>query len=371
MKTTKKLMLVAGIMLAAMCLFSSLSQASAAPQSPPAMRTVTSQADNAYKWPSVSSTQDSGLYTEWWYFEVNDGSTMNMTFFYEIDNPEGVTGEDVIPAAANVGMEGFIGDMMVADPYLANYDEWSASTSKLDVNIGGNIIKGIDTNIVHVQGVDTVIGGSWNLWFIRDNVPGLYSDAVPTGYYPTDFMGWCSYMPKARVFGTISLAGETFTICNALGYSDHNWGSPMTLAYAPWAKFYQGNLMMNGGGIMSATNPDQASNGFWNVYYNNAWIYFKVPKVAYTWAVDENGVAFISDFHLTATSQNNKYKVDIIMAYTGAQQFSYILDFGVYSLFFLKSWGFHVTGTFKQVGGATVNINTFTVIEENFFIPNA
>lgn len=367
MSTSKQTTLIgACTAVAFIMLFSMLGSASACQTNPYSFTTVTAQSQNAYKWPSVTSTMDSSLYSEWWYFEVNDGATMNMTVWYEFDNPANVTNDYSIPSQAYTGMEGFIGNAAVADPFYTPAP-FSASSTSLSVQIGSSTISGYGLDLIHLQGVDASIGGSWNLWFVRDGVPGMQSPAVQAGYYPTDAMGWCSYMPKATVFGTISLAGQTIAICGALGYSDHDWGSPTTIAYAPWTKIVQSNILMTGGATLSATEQATSSACFWNVYYDGKWIYFS-PVVTYTWAIDADGVPFISGFHIAGTSGNYKVNVDIV--YCGAQQFSALINYGAYSIYFLKSFGFHATGTFKAQG-VVVRINAYADSEENFFVPNA
>jgi len=379
MKTSKKLTMLAGVAMIAIMMFSSIGSTSAAPGTPTPFREVNSLADNGWKYPLVSDSVVSALYQEWWYFQVVDPNTdLFFTCWYEIDNPAGETMDGMeIPRASYVGSEGFYGDYRFVWPMLSiDLGEYTAATDTWNVNIAGNTIVATDLNTVEIIGYDIITEVSWDLTFTRNVVAGTYTDAVPTGFSPTDILGWCSVLPVADVTGTITINGEVIAVDLAgAGYSDHNWGSPEILSYAPWLGSFSEDMIILAEGVPSMTAPKRNSNGFINVWFEGAWIWFKVPTIVYTWAVDPvTGGEYISNFHFVAKSIDNKWIININAELVGEYSFD-LFDFGPYFVSFFKSFEFQVTGTLRHLTFPDIfcptQIDQSCHIEENFFIPKA
>jgi hypothetical protein len=378
MKTNKKTLALASLFLAALMFFSATTIAGAVPVTPTPFREVDSLSDNGYKYPSVASSVISALYQEWWYFEVTDFENgLFFTCWYEIDNPAGETLDDMeVPRAAYIGCEGFYGETLFSGGNIGegiNYT-YTADTDDWNVNIGGNTMIATTLDTVHLAGYEVITGISWDLSLTRQDLTGTYTDSVPTGYSETDIMGWCCMMPLAVATGTITI-NDTVVDVNAQGYADHNWGSPEIIVYAPWIKVVTEDLAIIGAGVPAMKAPNKAWNGFINVWVQDQWVWFKVPKIHYTWAVDPaTGLQYVSTFKITATSIDNKWKVDIASDLAGSYFYEFV-DLGPYIIAFYKSFEFITTGTIRHLVFPDVlfpvNVELPTTIEQTFIIPTA
>lgn len=374
MKTSKKMMMFAGIALVAVMLFSTISSTSASPAQSAAFREVTSTSDNGYKYPSVADSVVSAYYQEWWYFEVQDlENGIAFTVWYEIDNPANETAEMSLFPAAYTGVEGFVGDNEIIWPGFGfDYGSFYAAEDDMHVDIAGNIVDAVDLNTVHVYGTDMLLPVSWDLTFVRDAVPGTYSDAVPCGYLPTDVMGWCAFLPRATVTGTITVDGVVYIVDGASGYSDHNWGSPETFAYCPWAKAETDDgVIINGGAVPSMILPNRASTAFFNVWTGDEWVFFS-PQVVYTWTTDPStGLDYASKMTIRGLSTDKAWLMNLEITVDGEYMFD-VLDFGPYLVGFFKSFDCTMTGKIRELSFpgilCPINVATSCVVEQNFFI---
>jgi len=160
------------------------------------------------------------IFAEWWYFNgVSDD--VQFLFSYFLIDPDNASGMRKIQVLAVV-----LEDLPLICLY--NGEEFTASHDRPYVAIDGREMFALDNTTYQVMGScpDTMTGSPivWNLTYESLAAPS-FGMPVPihVGHINGSWMQWLSYMPSAKVTGTIRF-GNISRDVDAIGYHDHNWG---------------------------------------------------------------------------------------------------------------------------------------------------
>ena len=312
-----------------------------------------SMRDDAFQYPSIASTVDSSAYVENWYFSFTYAKD-NMSFWcqYEINNPSDSGAAGLYPDVAYANGNLQVGDNVITSP-APMYADWSASASKLNVNVndGGFTAVAYNTNIIHVTGNDLSCGISWNLIYTRQLVQAPVIQGAPLGFLPGDNQSWIEYMPLASVSGIVALAGHSYIITGAPGYHDHNWGQQFSFYFNPWMKFnteIKGTSLFVGAIAMpdpTTLDPTALLGSVATVNVGGTWIAgATLASLQYlNFAIDPvTGSPYISQY--AATIVAGKYMITFTA--TNNQPFFYIYyaENGI-ALYFQQAFGYTYTGS--------------------------
>ena len=192
--------------------------------------------DDGYHFSQYCSGPADEWYLEWWYFNFRDPATgLAGILMFEVLNPENKLG--LGRAGTSLIVFSKEGKPLVVQD-LFPIAEFSAAVEKAQVRIGsGNSVDALDDDTHHV--VLTADNGKarLDLTYTR-TAPGAFMSKDMSGRWSWETASWLAYSPQARVRGTVTLEGRTFTLEDALGYHDHNWGKWLLPARTfVWAAF--------------------------------------------------------------------------------------------------------------------------------------
>ncbi len=195
--------------------------------------------DDAFHFRDYASSPGAFWYTEWWYFNFHDpaqdlGGICTIAVF----NP----GNQYDLGAASLTAAVFAPGAASTTP-VVEYDRlasFAPSYEKADIRLGASRIEVVDASTYRV--ISTTRDGSiaLDLTYTRRDEPQWLANDVHGHDEPWEISSWLVYMPCASVSGTVRWQGKTYTLRNATGYHDHDWG--MWHEYAKtWSWAYVSN----------------------------------------------------------------------------------------------------------------------------------
>ena len=196
-------------------------------------------ADDAFHFQEFANSPNAFWYTEWWYFNF-------------IDESLGLSGIMTI-ACFNPANQDHLGVGMltlclvdsktgVLPPAVEYYpiSEFSANatTPNISLTSRNNMLATSETTF-SVKGAAKDGSSSIDFTYTSADQPFFLAQNVHNVQSLWEVSSWLSYMPCARVTGTIVSKGKTIALQNARGYHDHDWG--MWHEYArtwSWAAYF-------------------------------------------------------------------------------------------------------------------------------------
>lgn len=205
----------------------------------PALGPTPTLADDAFHFQSYANSPNAFWYTEWWYFNF-------------IDESQGLSGIMTI-ACFNPANHRHLGVGMltlclvdsktgVQPPAVEYYpiSEFSADAATPNISLTPrNHMQATGDTTFSVKGAARDGSSSIDFTYTSADQPFFLEQNVHNVASPWEVSSWLSYMPCARVTGTIVSKGKAITLQNARGYHDHDWG--MWHEYArtwSWAAFF-------------------------------------------------------------------------------------------------------------------------------------
>jgi len=357
MKTSQKFLLMVPIAIAFLFLATAMSTPVSAISANGTATTssaqIPSMRDDAFQYPSVASQVDSSAYIENWYFSLTD-TKYNMSFWcqYEVNNPGNSGSAGLYPDVAYANGNLQIGSNVITSPAPA-YTSWSASASKLNVNInnGGFSAVAFSVNLIHITGSDLSCNISWNLFYTREIAQSPVVQNAPLGFLPQDNQSWIDYMPMASVSGIIAVSGHSYTITSAPGYHDHNWGEQYSFYFNPWMKF---NTVVGGHSIFigaiampdpTKLNPRNLLGSISTVNIDGTWIKdATLTSLQYTsFGIDPaTGSPYISSYAATIIAGN--YVIKFTAMNNMPFFYIYYEENGI-ALYFQQAFGYTFSGS--------------------------
>jgi len=173
------------------------------------------------------------IYQEWWFFTVYDvESNIAMVFSYGDRDPQKLFDHQEASVAYMLWTEAFTnvsaGPFSVVDKYPFKDFIGSKQNATLSVTSSNQLIV-LDNTTYHAFGSSQDGQLSWDFTYTQMAYPMRELFQIPVLME----LDWISYMPSASVNGSIRYGNQIFTLNNAVGYHDHNYGSWPDLAF-PW-----------------------------------------------------------------------------------------------------------------------------------------
>lgn len=264
------------------------------------------EADDAYHFKYWEGSPYNAAYNEWWYFNLYDeANNLQAIFTYQVADPLDLTGEGVADLTSVI----YQGTNIITESDLYPLTSFTASYAAADVTLGPNTVSVLDPNTYLIAGSSADGRISWNLnykrvapsWFAGNNI-NVQSEAW-------ELMSWLLYMPRAAVYGSLTVDGQTYDI-NCSGYHDHNWGQwDFETLLWNWAQYSQPGLTFDLGDFPG--NP----NGRVGLDVNGTRTVFAASQYSLVhtqWAYDpQNNVYY--PIQSVFTAQNGNVKVQITM----------------------------------------------------------
>ncbi|CAF1300500.1 unnamed protein product [Rotaria sordida] len=181
----------------------------------------------------------STLYREWWFFALYDPLVdIGFCIGYGVSDPSkafGLESSDIAvmlwtSVANNTGQD----PINILDSY--GFEQFLGYKENATVSIGnGNIIKVLDQETYQVVGRSRNGQLRWQLIFQQKSYACRQKEEIPQLLE----LDWISYMPSARVSGSIQYNNQSFSI-DTTAYHDHNYGAwPTNLFNWIWAQFHR------------------------------------------------------------------------------------------------------------------------------------
>jgi len=203
--------------------------------------------DDAYHYNYFADGQHDGTYIEWWYFNLF-AEDIRIIFSYAIIDPENYTGGGM----AAVGTVAYTPQGVVDESDMFPTNRFSASYAQADVQIEDNAIEVIDSDTYRIVGSIGNGRVQWALTYVRQSDAWLGGDREKVGMFPWEQMSWLVYMPGAYVSGEVTVDGELYSLDNAPGYHDHNWGEWVPPnALWNWAQYFEPGLSLEMGDFVN------------------------------------------------------------------------------------------------------------------------
>jgi hypothetical protein len=270
-----------------------------------AQRPVT-EADDGYHFKYWEGSPYNAAYNEWWYFNLYDETKgIRAIFTYQIADPLDLTGQ----GGGDLTSVVYQGKNIITESDLYPLTAFTASYSAGDVTLGPNTISVDGPNTYLVAGSSQDGRLSWNLYYQREGASWFAGDRINVQSLAWEQMSWLLYMPRARVWGSLTVDGQTYDI-DCSGYHDHNWGqwNFETLIWN-WAQYSQPDLTFDLGDFVG--NP----NGRARIDVNGIPTVFSASQytlVHTKWGYDpQNNVRYPTQSIFTA--QNGNVRVEITM----------------------------------------------------------
>jgi hypothetical protein len=202
----------------------------------PPLPAVPTLQDDAFHFPLYAGSPHAFWYTEWWYFNFMDEASgisglMTIACFDPANHAH--LGEGMLTLALFDGPFGKLSPVIEYYPIA----ELQADASRPQVTLAGrSTITAIDDTTFTVKSaakdgslsIDLTYKSADDPVFLARNISG-------EGW---DISSWLSFMPCARVTGTISCQGRQVALQGARGYHDHDWGMWHEFAQTwSWAAF--------------------------------------------------------------------------------------------------------------------------------------
>ena len=219
-------------------------------QSSPAQPAVT-EAEDGYHFQNWQGSPFNAAYTEWWYFNLYDvKDNIQAIFTYQVADPLNLTGE----GGGDMTVVVYQGNNVIPESDLYPLSSFTASPTAANVTLGSNTISvaGPNTYLVTGATMDGVL--SWNLHY--DRVAPSWFAGIRMNVAPAKWeqMSWLLYMPRADVYGTLTINGQVYNI-ECSGYHDHNWGQwNFESVVWNWAQYSQPNLTFDLGDFVGNPN---------------------------------------------------------------------------------------------------------------------
>lgn len=263
-------------------------------------------ADDAYHFKYWEGSELNALYNEWWYFNLYDAKDdIQAIFTYQVADPLNLTGEGGGDLTAVV----YQGSNIIPESDLYPLSSFTASYTAANVTLGSNAISVPGANTYYVTGASMDGRLSWKLYFDRD-APSWFAGArMNVASASWEQMSWLLYMPRANVYGTLTIDGTTYNI-DCSGYHDHNWGqwNFITVDWN-WAQYSQPGLTFDLGDFIG--NP----NGRASIDVAGQRVVFPASQysIVHTkWAYDSQNMVYYPT-QSVFTAQNDSVKAVIVM----------------------------------------------------------
>jgi len=177
-------------------------------------------ADDAFHFAQYAKNPHAFWYTEWWYFNLFDPATdLAAEVTFAVFNPGNKFPMGVASLNSIVVPPGDSPAVKMDYYGLSNF---SASAEQADVRIGAHQVTVIDEDTYHIKAESKDGSLAFDLTYHQADAPQfLVDDEQGDGW---DLTSWLVYMPTARVDGTVRLGTKEYTVQNATGYHDHDWG---------------------------------------------------------------------------------------------------------------------------------------------------
>lgn len=177
--------------------------------------------DDGYHFAQYKDSAHAFWYTEWWYFNfIDDESGLAGMATIAVFNP----GDHFDLATANLTASVFkfgAGKPKPIIEYSPGRD-FSASEEQADVSLLNSSIQVISDTVYRIVIEPQHSSTRMDLEFRSTDKPVMLAHDVHGSGWDTS--SWLSYMPSAQVSGTLEYEGRKYTLTNARGYHDHDWG---------------------------------------------------------------------------------------------------------------------------------------------------
>jgi len=177
--------------------------------------------DDGYHFGEFKDSPHAFWYTEWWYFNfIDDESGLAGMATIAVFDPGDVHGLGTANLTASVFKLG-AGKPKPIIEYSPGRD-FSASAEKADVSLLNSRIEVISDTVYRIVVEPQHSPTRMDLEFKASDEPRMLAHNVHGSGWDTS--SWLSYMPSAVVSGTLEFEGKKYTLTNARGYHDHDWG---------------------------------------------------------------------------------------------------------------------------------------------------
>jgi hypothetical protein len=239
------------------CCFLLLFALAVIPESSAYAQEPVSEANDGYHFKFWQGSPYNAAYTEWWYFNLYDvKNDIQAIFTYQVADPLNLTGQGGGDMTAVV----YQGKAIIPESDLYPLSSFTASYSAANVTLGSNTISVAGPNTYFVTGasLDGVL--SWKLYYDRETSSWFAGDHMNVGPLPWEQMSWLLYMPRANVYGTLTINGHTYNV-DCSGYHDHNWGQwDFSSVVWNWAQYSQPDLSFDLGDFVGNPNGRASVN---------------------------------------------------------------------------------------------------------------
>ncbi|MDI3484975.1 MAG: hypothetical protein PWQ50_195 [Methanolobus sp.] len=173
--------------------------------------------------PPASENPLSLWYNEWHYFNVID-EEQNLEIVTTLKLNGNVSDPDLNKSSAQVFLGYDIGGVPDASfgRYLTTDAAFSEDTANVRINKSS---VELTPQGYHVYAESTDGNTVFDALFKPMVEPvQLNAESLPIGLFPIGSMNWLVASSKMKVEGTLTVDGQIYTLKNARGYHDHNWG---------------------------------------------------------------------------------------------------------------------------------------------------
>ncbi len=191
-----------------------------APAAPPRADAAPTLADDGGHAAQYATHSHRFWYVEWWYFTFTDAASgLAGIVAVGVFNPTNELGLGSASTTAVVYTPD--GVFTAMDPWPL--DTYAASADRADVKAGPNQITVVDPRAYQVKARSKDGSMTFDLTFRAADDARWLGHRMP-GERPWEVSSWMSWMPAARVSGTVTVAGRApVALADAPGYHDHNW----------------------------------------------------------------------------------------------------------------------------------------------------
>src|ERR1700733_2849258 len=210
-----------------------------------------SEAADGYHFKFWEGSPYNAAYTEWWYFNLYDvKDDIQAIFTYQVGDPLNLTGEGGGDMTAVV----YQGKTIIPESDLYPLSSFTASYSAANVTLGSNTISVAGPNTYFVTGASLDGRLSWKLYYDLDAASWFALQHTNVASLAWEQMSWLVYMPRADVYGTLTIDGHTYHL-DCSGYHDHNWGQWNFPGVTwNWAQYSQPGLSFDLGDFVGSPN---------------------------------------------------------------------------------------------------------------------
>jgi len=177
--------------------------------------------DDGYHFHQYQDSPHAFWYTEWWYFNFIDDESglagMATIAVFDPGNHDGLATANLTASVFKLGE----GKPKPIIEYSRGKD-FTASPDQADVSLLNSKIEVISDTVYRVVVVPQHSSTRMDLEFKSADEPAMLAHDVHGSGWDTS--SWLSYMPSAVVSGTLEYEGRKYTLTNARGYHDHDWG---------------------------------------------------------------------------------------------------------------------------------------------------